>query len=93
MLRDAEWLDAEARFRYFDFAGAERSLTVKAGSIAFTLCQVPVVYQAGKAQTRVEVEHADGSRESWTGTKVAAEASADVFARNGRVRTIRVDMN
>jgi hypothetical protein len=93
LLRPDEWLESEATFRYFDVAGAGGSLKVQPGSIAFTLCQVPVVYRSGRPEASVEVEYADGSRESWPGATLAPGACADVYARNGRVKAIRVDLN
>ena len=57
LMRD-EFLAQPASFDYVDLEGASQSLDVPAGSLAFTYCQVPVVYSltAGAASVRVVTE-------------------------------------
>ena len=40
------------QFAYFDVAGRSRSLALPPGSLAFTLCQVPVVYELVDGRAR-----------------------------------------
>ncbi|MCD6287196.1 MAG: hypothetical protein J7M39_14910, partial [Anaerolineae bacterium] len=89
MLRASEFLDAPARFDTIDLQGGTRSLDLPAGALAFTYCQVPVVYLAGE-QEKIEVHFADGSVEDVAGNELPAEISASIFKREGRVVRVAV---
>jgi hypothetical protein len=89
MLDDDEYLDGDARFSYVDVGGASRSIDLAAGSLAFTFCQVPVVYTRG-GDASIRVRYADGRDQLITGNSLPAEVSARVFARTGSVERIDV---
>ena len=44
LLREREFTDRATVFNYVDVAGQRRAIELPAGSLAYTLCQVPVVY-------------------------------------------------
>ena len=54
LLQEDEFLDQPASFRFDDLTGQPREVSVPAGGLAFTLCQVPVVYEKteGEGWTR-----------------------------------------
>jgi hypothetical protein len=88
MSRD-EFLVQAKTFRYYDVDGQERSLDLCEGTLAFTMCQVPVVaHQSGPA--RIEITHADGSRHTIESLTLDAETSAGIFERTGAVRRLDV---
>jgi hypothetical protein len=89
LLRDDEYLAGAAAFSYVDTGGTSRSLDLAAGSLAFTICQVPVVYTRGKAAS-ISVRHADGREERIDGNSLPVELSALVFGRSGAVERIQV---
>ncbi len=91
LLRSEEWTTARSVARLVDVSGAERLLDLPAGSLVFTFCQVPVRYERGSA-IAVSVERADGSSESFAGSALPPEVSAEVFRRTGSVRAIRVTL-
>ena len=45
LLRVQEFTQSDSEFRYFDVAGNSQRLPLATGSLAFTWCQVPFVYQ------------------------------------------------
>ncbi len=92
LLRAAEWTTVPSTFRYVDAGGAERLLELPVGSLAFTFCQVPVVYRRAADAVRVEVgvELSDGRVDICPADHLIAALSAEVFGRSGRVRAIRV---
>ena len=89
LLRDDEYLRNNTRFSYVDAAGNENSLDLAAGSLAFTYCQVPIVYTRG-SEASILVQYADGREETIPGNSLSIEISALVFARSSKV--VRIDV-
>jgi len=87
LLDRAEFLASPATFSFYDVEGQARTIDLKPGTLAFTVCQVPVVaHSAGPA--RIEVTRADGSTE--TTLVLDAATSAAIFERTGAVRRLDV---
>ncbi len=89
LLRATEWLAAPARFEYLDVTGQTRVLDLPADALAFTFCQVPVVYRRAD-RLGVRLQLADGSVLDCPGTAVQAQYSASIFTRTGIVERIEV---
>ncbi|MBG6059255.1 hypothetical protein RCH16_002567 [Cryobacterium sp. MP_M5] len=89
LLRAGEWTTAPGTFAYRDVAGERQRIELPVGALAFTFCQVPVVFHRG-GPLEVVAHLADGSRVSGAGGALDAELSASVFRRDGLVRSIRV---
>jgi hypothetical protein len=89
IFREAEYLKTASVFKFVDCDGKEQHLDVPAGSLAFTYCQVPVVYsQADKAI--VELHLNDGSVKRFEELKLDASHSDEIFRRTGKVKQIEV---
>ena len=78
-----------SHFDYLDLDGQPRRLDLEKGSLAFTICQVPVVVH-GSGPARLELTLADGSSRKLTGLALDSELSAAVFERTGRIRRLDV---
>jgi hypothetical protein len=91
LLRDDEYLADDFVFSYVDASGNEQSLRLSAGSLAFTLCQVPVVYTRGGGAS-VAVRYRDGTKETTAGNSLSGEASTRLFARTGDLERIDVSI-
>jgi hypothetical protein len=89
LLRDAEFLTAASEFHYYDLAGAAQRLALRAGSLAFTYCQVPIIYQRA-TQPALTVVFADGSRRRQANLLLDTATSQAIFARTGAVKAILV---
>ena len=83
----AEPLDAQAR----TVAGPQR-LALPAGSLAFTVCQVPVVYTLSDGPGRTRITRRDGTTDEVEGAALDAATSREVFDRSGAVSRIDVDL-
>ena len=84
-----EWLGQADTFLYRNLAGKEESLALPAGSLAFTYCQVPIVYhRSGEAY--IEVHYAKGKPERKPGHRLDPERSAAIFKRSGEVVRVEV---
>ncbi|WP_445381571.1 hypothetical protein [Robiginitalea sp. IMCC43444] len=89
IFQEAEYLKTTSVFNYVDCDGKKQQLDVPAGSLAFTYCQVPIVYsQANKGS--VELHLNDGSVKRFEGLKLDASHSDEIFRRTGKVEQIRV---
>jgi hypothetical protein len=58
--------------------------------LAFTYCQVPVIYNLVDKEWQIEVELKDSSNEKFKGRKISKRLSRHVFKRTGNVRRIRL---
>ncbi|UZN03969.1 hypothetical protein [Cellulomonas sp. S1-8] len=95
LLRADEWTATPATFTYHDHAHQERALTLPAGALAFTFCQVPVVYRRvdGPGAALTVVAHlADGTWVEGVGGVLDAAVSTAVFRRTGDVVRLEVEV-
>ena len=90
LLRSEEFLERAEVFSYFDVKGDARSIPLVPGSLAFTFCQVPVIYEKVTGQGWVNVSLADGSVIEKPGNLLDAHLGAKLFSRNGGIQRIRV---
>ncbi len=90
LLRKREFLSGPAQFAYLDGEGCERVLTMKAGSLAFTLAQIPVVFQRGNA-LRIKALTTRGPV-AVLGGVLPKDLSQALRTRNGTIGNIVVDV-
>ena len=64
--------------------------TVDKNQLAFTYCQVPVMYNLDDTDWQIEIQLNDGSNEEIKGRKINKKLSASIFKRNGNVRRINL---
>lgn len=86
---EGEFLTRPGVFRYFDLEGRSRTLGLPEGSLAYTLCQVPVVaHRAGTPSLRVLL--ADGTFRTFPGLSLDLPTSRSLFDRTGELERIEV---
>jgi hypothetical protein len=71
-------------------AGHAETLDLPADSVAFTLCQVPVIYEEVGEGPWLEAALADGTNHHVDGSALDTDLSAEIFSRTGKVRSLRV---
>jgi hypothetical protein len=91
LLRRTELLTRPARLELLAADGAREVLGLEAGTLAFTLCQVPVVYRAAATASLAVVEQGGEVRRS-AGDTLDQALAAEVLGRTGRVRRVEVDV-
>jgi hypothetical protein len=84
----AEFLDAATPATVLGVRGPV-PLTLEPGTLAFTFCQVPVVYRLADA-ARVAVVRRDGTERTFDGTTLDVATSREVFERTGAIARIEV---
>lgn len=91
LLRAREFLAETEPFRFLDVDGQWQELTVPKGSLAFTWCQVPIVYRLDEsADPTVVVTRANGTHDVLPELALPAEVARHVFQRNGHIRKIEL---
>jgi hypothetical protein len=91
LLRSAEFLAMPAEFTYVDVAGTRKRIRLRAGSLGFTYCQVPVIYRLGRKNS-VSIFHAGGSKRVLERLRLDSEMSGRIFQRLGKIVRIEVTL-
>jgi hypothetical protein len=87
LLQTSEFLTSEETFTYVDVKGDSKEVSLSKGSLAFTYCQVPFVYQRGeKASLKVHLQ--DGTILETGGTRLSQEWSDKIMDRTGEVEVV-----
>ncbi|MEM6732322.1 MAG: hypothetical protein AAF658_12255, partial [Myxococcota bacterium] len=90
LLRRQEFLSRSESFRYLGVDDEWHEIEVPEQGIAFTWCQVPVVYILNDdADSFLEVTSSDGKTERYSDMTLPSGACSDVFRRTGAIRAIR----
>ena len=89
LVRPDEFLTSDADFEYFDSRGQWRTLSLKAGEYAFTLCQIPIVVSEG-SEASIDLQLADGKQEAIEGDTISQATSQRIFSREASIELIRV---
>jgi len=90
LLKRSEFLDDENVFMYFDLEGRSCMIEMPPGSLAFTFCQVPVVYRVSYGAARIRVTAEDGPASEIEGDRLDPDISRSIFDRRGLVSRIDV---
>ena len=90
LLRRSEFLTEKRDFTFINIYKQKIHATVDKNQLAFTYCQVPVIYNLVDKEWQIEVELNDGSNEKFKGRKISKRLSRQVFKRTGNVRRIRL---
>ncbi len=89
LLRAREFVADHRSFRYLDVDDQWQDLSVPEACLAFTWCQVPLVYRLDdSAGPSITISYDDGTRQTLPGLELAKEASAEIFRRSGRIRQL-----
>jgi hypothetical protein len=92
MLRRSEFLGRDQTFRYVDISGKSIEIALEKNSLAFTYCQVPVIYKLA-TQCKIEVVLNHGSINLIDGQTLDQELSAWIFNRTGDVAQLVVHLD
>ena len=87
LLRVREFVLEPRHFRYLDVDNKWQDLTVPANGLAFTWCQVPIVYQLDdKVAPSLTITWDDGKQKTLSDLTLSPEVSSALFKRSGRIR-------
>ncbi|MFT6333343.1 MAG: hypothetical protein ACJATI_000070 [Halioglobus sp.] len=89
LLRKNEFLMQETKFDYIDLNSENQTVLLNVGSLAFTYCQVPIVYTMADYE-KIEVIKSDDSIHQFNNLNLDSELSNALFQRQGDVKQIQV---
>ncbi len=87
LLNEKEYLEGTGIFAFIDQDGKEAKIDLKQGQLAFTFCQVPVIYSQ-KQKQEVIIEFENGEKINYPGNSINKKISSSIFNRSGMVRKI-----
>ncbi len=92
LLQPEEFCRKETCFVYRAVDGSKDEIKLAPGSLAFTICGIPVVYAAdGSNQT--EILFTDGKKEMVSGQHLPHQLSRSIFSRENRIKSIMVGLD
>ncbi len=92
LLRRREFFTHEREWIHHDAAGETQTLTLPTDALAFTYCQIPIIYRLGDDAGSVKVTRSDGSVAAFSGIRLDAATSRAIFERNGEITSIEVSL-
>ncbi len=92
LLRQNEFLLEAKTFDYVDVNKNWKQIDLEAGSLAFTYCQVPIIYKVGH-DNNIDVVLSDNTTSNFNSLSLDKKTSNNVFSRSGLVEKISVSIN
>ena len=93
LLRAREFVSESRPFCFLDVDGNWQDLIVPARGLAFTWCQVPVVYRLDdNAEPSLTITWNDGRIQTLPQLALPAEESSELFMRSGRIRQLTLNL-
>ena len=90
LLQISEFLTEKSTFSYVDVNQSMCKLDLNQNQLAFTYCQVPIVYELKDGGQNISISYANNKIESINGDSLPKEISADLFSRSGKIKEIKV---
>ena len=92
LVKNNEFTSSDARFKYYDVNNKRQQIKLRKGQLAFTFCQVPVIYSLGE-ENSIDVFYKDRKIDNIKGSKVKRAISRLIFNRSNKVLKIVVTIN
>ncbi len=92
LLRQEEFLTQPTSFEFIDLDGVSQQIKLPTGTLAFTVCQTPIIYHLGE-KIGIQVHFADGIIEEISGTQLEIDISKHIFKRDRVISKIIVFLN
>jgi hypothetical protein len=89
LLRKIEFLTVEKAFNFLSIQKENISISLPAGTLAFTFCQVPFVYHLAD-QNLVKITKVDGTLSGAEELEINALYSDEIFNRTGAIKQVDV---
>jgi hypothetical protein len=89
LLRESEFLSQATEFTYYDVLGNQQTLPLAAEELAFTYCQVPIIYRLS-SDCKILIRYRDGALRELVGLEIDRVSSEEIFSRDGKISSIGV---
>jgi len=92
LLRKEEFLSKETSFDYLSLLRGSQSITIPSNSLAFTYCQVPIIYHISD-KDHLEIIFKDGTSSKIDALVIDRITSEKIFKRTGDIVQINANVN
>ena len=89
LLKTEEYLKQAKTFTYYNVIGTKKSIELTKDSLAFTYCQVPIIYTKGE-QNQIEVTFSNGQQKSLQTSGLDEIITEQLFSRDHSIEKIVV---
>ena len=89
LLNQNQFLQQDEMIRFIDLEEKAYPMTLEKGSLAFTVCQVPIIYKIA-AVNEIEVKFKNGKTETFSTLTLSDELSQKIFQRKGEIIQVTV---
>ncbi len=90
LLTRRDFCEAAGTYRFYDLGGKLQSIDVPANALAFSFCQVAVVYRLTQDESSIRVTGDDGALSDLRGDRLDSGHSQTLFDRRGGISRIDV---
>ncbi|HAT75380.1 MAG TPA: hypothetical protein DCS19_00665, partial [Flavobacterium sp.] len=92
LLNKNQFLQQDETVSFNDLENKPYSIQIEKGSLAFTVCQVPIIYKIG-VQNQIEVVFKNKQTEVFSSLTLNFEISQKIFNRTGEISQLNVSIN
>ena len=93
LLRQSEFLEEPKIFSFYTVNAEKKELEIKKNQLAYTYCQVPIIYTLTDGEPKIELTAKEGERIQYYENKIDSNMSNSIFYRSGKVEQINVYVN
>ncbi|MEW6998671.1 hypothetical protein AADZ86_13370 [Colwelliaceae bacterium BS250] len=94
LLREVEFIQTAEQFRYLDIHSQWQTLLLQPNSLAFTWCQIPIVYVIDdNVKPTLTVTLDDGAQQDMSDLSLTKLYSSELFNKTGRVKQLTLIVN
>jgi hypothetical protein len=90
ILQKEEFLTEAKNIEYINVNGEVKSLSLNKNSMAFTVCQVPIIYELG-GENKIEIQYLN-TNETINDLELSKEISDLIFQRRNEIISIKVQL-
>lgn len=91
ILNKNEFLDNQLEAVFVLVGGIRKQIMLEPGTLAFTVCQVPVVYKISNTN-QITAYLSDGTNQTFNGSELDEETSNKIIERTGEVEWLEVNL-
>lgn len=92
LLHQSEFLQKKTTATFILSNGRIAKIPLEPDSLAFTVCQVPVIYKKAKSN-KIDVHYTSGTRETFHASELSNELSSSILHRTGEIDHLKVDVD
>ncbi len=89
LLKKEEFLSQETKANFILVDGSEKTLTIEKNALAFTYCQIPIIYKISNSN-QIQLVYTNSESQTIEGLELTKDKSSMVFFRTNQIAQINV---